>query len=83
MEPLVLFSSAPCLALLEVPLLWASVFMLIRHKQAYAPKASKLLWPYLAWVTLAAAINLGGLHSQLAASDKTPLERRPTFILIS
>ena len=53
------FLQRPGLALLEVPLLWASVFMLIRHKQAYAPKASKLLWPYLAWVTLAAAINLG------------------------
>ena len=53
------FLQRPGLALLEVPLLWASVFMLIRHKQAYAPKASKLLWPYLAWVTIAAAINLG------------------------
>ena len=49
----------PGLALLEVPLLWASVLMLILHKQAYAPKAAKLLWPYLIWVTLAAAINLG------------------------
>ena len=53
------FLQRPELALMEVPLLWASVFMLIRHKRAYAPKAAMLLWPYLAWVTLASAINLG------------------------
>ncbi len=53
------FLQRPELALMEVPLLWASVLMLIRHKRAYAPKAAMLLWPYLAWVTLASAINLG------------------------
>jgi tryptophan-rich sensory protein len=31
--------------------------LLIRHLRPYAPKAALLLWPYLAWVSFAAALN--------------------------
>lgn len=47
----------PDLAVIEVCLLWASIVLLIRHLRPYAPKAAGLLWPYLAWVSFAAALN--------------------------
>lgn len=47
----------PELAVIEVCLLWGSIVMLIRHLRPYAPKAALLLWPYLAWVGFAAALN--------------------------
>ena len=47
----------PDLAVIEVCLLWASIVLLIRHLRPYAPKAGWLLWPYLAWVSFAAALN--------------------------
>lgn len=53
------YMQRPDLALAEVPLLWLSVLLLILHNRGYCPKAAKLLWPYLAWVTLASAINAG------------------------
>jgi benzodiazapine receptor len=47
----------PDLAVIEVCLLWASIVLLIQHLRPYAPKAARLLWPYLAWVSFAAALN--------------------------
>ena len=47
----------PDLAVIEVCLLWASIVLLIRHLRPYAPKAAGLLWPYMAWVSFAAALN--------------------------
>lgn len=47
----------PELAVIEVSLLWGSIALLIRHLRPYAPKAALLLWPYLAWVGFAAALN--------------------------
>jgi translocator protein len=47
----------PELAVIEVCLLWGSIVLLIRHLRPYAAKAATLLWPYLAWVSFAAALN--------------------------
>ena len=47
----------PEFAVIEVGLLWGSIVLLIRHLRPYAPKAALLLWPYLAWVSFAAALN--------------------------
>lgn len=47
----------PELSVIEVCLLWVSIVLLIRHLRPYAPKAALLLWPYLAWVSFAAALN--------------------------
>lgn len=47
----------PEFAVIEVGLLWVSIVLLIRHLRPYAPKAAMLLWPYLAWVSFAAALN--------------------------
>ena len=47
----------PDWALLEVPLLWGSIVLLILHFRPYAPKAAWLLAPYLAWVSFAAVLN--------------------------
>lgn len=48
----------PDWALFEVPLLWASIAALMVHLWPYARRAALLLLPYLAWVSLAALINL-------------------------
>ena len=47
----------PEFAVIEVCLLWGSIVLLIRHLRPYAPKAALLLWPYLAWVSFATALN--------------------------
>lgn len=47
----------PSLAVIEVSLLWASIVGLIVHLRPYAPRAAVLLWPYLGWVSFAAALN--------------------------
>lgn len=47
----------PDWALLEVPLLWGSIVLLILHLRPYAPRAAWLLAPYLAWVSFAAVLN--------------------------
>lgn len=47
----------PEFAVIEVGLLWGSIVLLIRHLRPYAPKAALLLWPYLAWVSFATALN--------------------------
>jgi translocator protein len=48
----------PDWALLEVCLLWLSILMLIVALARVSRLASRLLIPYLAWVTLAALLNL-------------------------
>jgi tryptophan-rich sensory protein len=45
-------------ALGEVFLLWGSTLILIVFLRRFAPVASLLLWPYLAWVTFATWLNL-------------------------
>lgn len=47
----------PDWALLEVPLLWLSVLVLIVVLARYARAAAWLLAPYLVWVAIAAALN--------------------------
>jgi len=47
----------PDWALFEIPMLWLSVLALILALRRYTPLGSRLLWPYLAWVTFAASIN--------------------------
>jgi translocator protein len=49
----------PDWALFEVPFLWLSVLLLIVHLARYARRAAWLLVPYLVWVTIATALNLG------------------------
>ena len=48
----------PDWALAEVGLFWMSILMLIVVLRRYSRTASLLLWPYLAWVTFAAFLNL-------------------------
>jgi translocator protein len=48
----------PDWALAEVVLLWLSIVLLIRHTSPYNKRAALLLWPYLAWVSFAAMLNL-------------------------
>ena len=48
----------PAWALLEMPVLWLSIWLLIRHLTPYHRKAALMLWPYLAWVSFAAALNV-------------------------
>jgi len=48
----------PSWALVEMPVLWFSIWLLIRHLAPYNVKAARLLWPYLAWVSFAAALNV-------------------------
>lgn len=47
----------PDWALFEIPLLWLSVLALILALRRHTPLGSRLLWPYLAWVTFAGALN--------------------------
>lgn len=46
----------PDWAMVEVVFLWASVLVLIVYLARFS-RADRLLWPYLAWVTFAAALN--------------------------
>ncbi|RYZ11837.1 MAG: tryptophan-rich sensory protein [Comamonadaceae bacterium] len=48
----------PDWSLFEVPLLWLSVLALILFLGRFARGAAWMLVPYLAWVTIAAALNL-------------------------
>lgn len=47
----------PDWALAEVALLWVSVLVLILFVGRFSQGASRLLWPYLAWVAFAAVLN--------------------------
>jgi len=49
----------PDWALMEVGLLWMSVLLLIVVLGRYSSTAAWLLAPYLAWITLAGALNWG------------------------
>ena len=49
----------PDWSLWEIGPLWLSVLAMVWHLRGYAPRASMLLWPYLAWVTFAASVNWG------------------------
>jgi tryptophan-rich sensory protein len=48
----------PDLALYEVVLLWLSILWLILVLPRYSVRASRLLFPYLLWVSFAAILNL-------------------------
>ena len=45
-------------ALLEITLLWLSLLLTIRAFYSASRVASRLLWPYLAWVSFATFLNL-------------------------
>lgn len=48
----------PDLALIEVVALWLSILPLILLPLRYSPRSSLLMLPYLAWVSVAAYLNL-------------------------
>ena len=48
----------PDLALIEVVVLWLSIVPLILLPFRYSPRSSLLMLPYLAWVSVAAYLNL-------------------------
>lgn len=48
----------PWLALIDIVILWALIYMTIKAFKDIQPQASYLLWPYLAWVTFATILNL-------------------------
>ena len=48
----------PDWAVFEIVLLWLSIYLLIRHLNRYNKKAALMLWPYLAWVSFAGAVNV-------------------------
>ncbi len=48
----------PDLALIEVIALWLSIVPLILLPLRYSPRSSLLMLPYLAWVSVAAYLNL-------------------------
>ena len=48
----------PDWALIEVVAFWASIVALIMVLSPISGQAARLIWPYLAWVTFAAVLNL-------------------------
>jgi tryptophan-rich sensory protein len=56
-SPLFFRFKRPDWALLEIPLLWASILLLIIVIAPTSKLAAALLAPYFAWVTFAAALN--------------------------
>ena len=48
----------PDIALIEVVVLWLSILPLILLPLRYSPRSSLLMLPYLAWVSVAAYLNL-------------------------
>lgn len=56
-SPLFFKLKRPDWALIEVPLLWASVLALCVALRDYSVLASWLIVPYLAWVSFAAVLN--------------------------
>lgn len=57
-SPLFFTLQRPDWALVEVPFLWLSVLALIVGLAPLSPLSGWLLAPYLAWVTVAAVLNL-------------------------
>jgi translocator protein len=49
---------SPLLALIEIVILWVSIFLTIISFNKIARIAGYLLWPYLAWVTFATLLTL-------------------------
>lgn len=48
---------SPTLAFYEIIILWLAILMTIIRFNQYHKTASKLLWPYLAWVSFASFLN--------------------------
>jgi len=48
---------SPTLAFYEIIILWVAILMTIIRFNKYNKTASKLLWPYLAWVSFASFLN--------------------------
>lgn len=48
---------SPILAFYEIIILWTTILMTILRFNKYNKIASKLLWPYLAWVSFASFLN--------------------------
>jgi len=48
----------PDLALIEVVALWLSIVPLLLLPWRYSPRSSLMMLPYLAWVSVAAYLNL-------------------------
>lgn len=48
---------SPTLAFYEIIILWLAILMTIIRFNQYNKVASKLLWPYLAWVSFASFLN--------------------------
>jgi len=48
----------PDLALIEVVVLWLSIVPLVLLPMRYSPRSTLLMLPYLAWVSVAAYLNL-------------------------
>ena len=57
-SPLFFTLRRPDWALAEIPLLWLSILALIVGLAPISPFAALLIAPYLAWVSVAAALNL-------------------------
>ncbi len=70
-SPLFFTLERPDWALLEVPLLWLSVLALIVGLAPLSLFAAGLLVPYLAWVSVAAALNLAIVRLNAPFGDKT------------
>ncbi len=49
---------SPELAMVEIFLLWVSIFLTIKYFHPFSKPASYLLYPYLAWVSFATILNI-------------------------
>ena len=52
------FLHQPLFAFLDIVALWISIIVTIKLFQKVSVFASRLLWPYLAWVSFASLLNL-------------------------
>ena len=57
-SPLFFGLHLPGLAFVDLLLLWIALAATVRAFWKVSPSASLLLWPYLAWITFAGALNL-------------------------
>ncbi len=49
---------SPLFALFEILILWITIFLTIKKFAPFSPLASRLLYPYIAWVSFASLLNL-------------------------
>lgn len=49
----------PVWALVDIVFLWGGIILTMWSFSSISYKAAQLLWPYLAWVTFATALNIG------------------------